>query len=531
MTFSAGVSAAPGEKAHQDFVTGFIVLGGAVGIIAAALGWFDPAPPQAAVKARLFYGVAAAACAGMAVFIRRYGMHQIGGFDHSALVDAGWRLFNGQKAYVDFPCTLPVAFILGAKFAFQWFGVYWRSFVVITAVFSMVSFGWSLYLLVALFGRHWPTLLWAIALQAISLMLASYWWYNPITAVTAVLYFLSAVYWLHRPGARGAMVSYGVALLAVVTMKPNVAGPVVLFVSIILVLSPRHRWKTLLISAGALAAFLIFLWINQLSFTGMLKGFMSVAERGVTFKQFLQDLSPVARRAAIGAAAIVVLPLAAAIFQGRRALLSRRPLMALVALAVGLYGFINNGEQKLIDMPLVLFGAILLVAELRWTTIPESGPVFSLPTAWNRYLTWVCVVLAAGGIAQGIGRDRIKAIGMPLFFEYDDSKHVLDSGFFQGLHCGDVFFEVNRELLEVVRRESSSTLWFGPRIQWAYAAYGKPSPRGQPIWWHPGVSFALADEDTYFNRFTCPLSPGAGLQLAAFRSRGFSPNRPGSRSR
>jgi len=500
MSFSGGLSAAPGEKAHQDFVTGLIVLGGAVGIIAAALGWFDPAPPQAAVNTSLFYGVAAAACAGMALFICHYGMHQIGGFDHSVLVDSGWRLFNGQRAYVDFPCTLPVAFIVGAKFAFQWFGIYWRSFVVMAALFAMVSFGWSLYLLVALFGRRWPTLLWAITLQAMTFMLACYWWYNPITAVTAVLYVLSAAFWLHRPGARGAMVSYGVALLAVATMKPNVAGLIWPLVSIILFFSPRHRWNSLLISAGALAAFLIFLWINHLSFTGMLKGYLSVAQRGASLKQFLLDLSPVARRAALAAAAIVVVPLAAVIYQGRRVLFSRRPLVPLVALAGGLYGFITNGEQKLIDMPLVLFGAILLVAELRCDSIPESGLVFSLPLWWNRYLSWVCVVLAAGGIAQGMGRDRIKAIGMPLFFEYDDSKHVLDSGFFQGLHCGDVFFEVNRELFEVLRRESSSTLWFGPRIQWAYAAYGKPSPRQQPIWWHPGVAFAAADEETYFNR-------------------------------
>jgi hypothetical protein len=501
MTFSAGVSAAPGEKAHQDFVTGLIVLGGAFGIIAAALGWFDHAPAEAAVSVRLFYGVAAAAGAGIIVFIRRCGMHQIGGFDHSVLVDVGWRLFNGQRAYVDFPCTLPVAFILGAKFAYQWFGVYWRSFVDMTALFALVTFGWSLFLLVALFGRRWPTLLWAIALQAISLMLASYWWYNPITAVTAVLYLLAAEYWLHRPDARGAVVSYGLALLAIATMKPNVAGVVVPLISIILFCSPRHRWKTLLISAGALAAFLIFLTINHLSFTGMLKGYLSVAQRGASLQQFMLDLNSTEKRAAFAMVGIVVLPLAIAFFQGRRALLSRRPLMALVALIGGLYGFITNAEQKLVDMPLVLFGAILLVAELRNAAILESGTVFSLPAWWSRYLTWVCVILAAGGIAQGLARDRIKVIGMQLFFEFDDSKHVMESGFFQGVHCGDVFYEVNLELAELLRRESSSTLCFGPRLQWAYAAYDKSSPRGQPIWWHPGVSFATGEQDVYFDRF------------------------------
>jgi len=499
--FWSGMTQPPGEKPHQDFVTGVILMGGALGLIAAALGWFDSRSPQSSVKTGAYYGTGAALAAVIGLFIRRYGMHQIGGFDHSVLVDTAWRLYKGQIPYVDFPCTLPAAFILGAKFAFQWFGANWSAFVDITALFALGSFAWSIFLLTELFGRQWTTLFYAIALQAISLMLVAYWWYNPITAVTSVLYILSAALWLRRPALWSAAASYGVSLLLMASMKPNAAGILIPLVSIVLFLSKPLRWKTLVISVGALVMFVALLSINHISFTGMIKGFLSVAQRGASMEQFLQDLSPVAKRAALLAAGIVVIPVALALFQGRKSLRSRPPFIALIALAAGIYGFITNGEQKLVDMPLVLFGAILLVAELRCPNLPASGPAFSMPSGWNRYLTWVCVVLAAGGVAQGIGRDRIKAIGMPLFFEYNDTRHTLSGGFFQGLHCGDVFDELIREITAVLHQEESSSIWFGPRMQWSYAAFNKPSPHNQPAWWHPGVAFAKADEELYFNRF------------------------------
>ena len=67
------------------------------------------------------------------------------------------------------------------------------------------------------------------------------------------------------------------------------------------------------------------------------------------------------------------------------------------------------------------------------------------------------------------------------FFEYNDSKHTLTDGFFKGLHCGDIFDEILKEEAEVLRREPSSTVWFCPRMQWGYAAFGRQSPLHEPV--------------------------------------------------
>jgi len=55
----------------------------------------------------------------IAFAISQLGMVQFGGFDHSVLVDVAWRLVQGQKPHVDFPCTLPVGFIIGANTLFR----------------------------------------------------------------------------------------------------------------------------------------------------------------------------------------------------------------------------------------------------------------------------------------------------------------------------------------------------------------------------------------------------------------------------
>ena len=104
------------------------------------------------------------------------------------------------------------------------------------------------------------------------------------------------------------MASYGAALLLMATMKPNVAGILIPGISVILFVSPRHRWKVLGVSLGAFALFLVLLLMNHLSFTGMLAGYLSVARRGASLEQFLQFISPMSKDAALTEAASLVLP-------------------------------------------------------------------------------------------------------------------------------------------------------------------------------------------------------------------------------
>ena len=74
--------------------------------------------------------------------------------------------------------------------------------------------------------------------------------------------------------------------------------------------------------------------------------------------------------------------------------------------------------------------------------------------------------------------------------------------FFRGLRTGRIFQSVLAQVGQTVGRYPGAHVYFGPRMQWGYAAFGLPSPVGQPIWWHPGVSLASSDVGFYLDRWS-----------------------------
>jgi len=536
--------AAPDLEPFNEILTGAGSLGIGVAALGLELGWFDPPAAGTEMSRRRFYALGAALTAFVGAFILRCGMHQIGGYDHSITVDFGWRLCQGQRPYADFPCTVPPGFALGGKFAFEWFGASWRSIIDMTALFSMATFAWSLFLLEHIYGRGLATLLWALGAQAFSMMVASFWWYSPITATSAVIYMLAAMDWLRRPNDRIAIVSYGAALLLMATMKANEAGVMIPGFSAVLFISPRHRWRALAVSLAAFGGFLLLLALNGFSFFGLIDAYRYISPRGVSLVPFLIDLSPNESRLAmlavssfalpaiialsragqgrriwgwipgavmvvllawfawdtrlkaVGAACLLLPPLLA-LAPGRQALRAPGVWIGIVALLGGIYGFLTNSELKLVDLPPVFIAAMLLTAEMR-AAPPAETLVYRMPFAWHRYFCVVCVVLGCVGLEQGYSRARIRSIGQGRFFQFDDTRHTIDSGFFKGLHCGDYSYEVLKDIGELLRRDPSATVWFGNRMEWAYAAFGKPSPTGEPVIWDPLTMFEGSKRAVYF---------------------------------
>lgn len=534
-----------GDDWRRELIQAFGLLGGAVGVFGYAWGWFDHRSKNVEIPVATFYAVSGVLALGIFVFILHYGMFHIGGYDHGYMVDVGWRLMKGQQMYTDFPCTTPVSFVLGSKFALEWFGNNWRSFVIIMGLFAVVSFLWTAFLLDKLLGRHWTTVLFAAAMQIWSPMVACFWTYNSTSDFSGLLFAMSAMYWLRRPKDNLALASYGASLLLLATMKPNVAGVSILGISAVMFFSTPHRWKMVAISAVAFVMFLGFLAVNHVSFAGMITSYLSVTHRGASLVPFLHDLNPfegcmallellslllpavmiISRgreglrspmwwlpplAMAVGyilfffnreskplGEATIFLPILLALIIGYRSLRSLSAWIAVVALLSAVYGFVTNSEQKLVDMPPVLIAALLLAAEMRFGTASEPGPILQISRAWQRYFCLVCVVLSAVGFAQAIARDRVRSIG-PMF-EYDNS-HTITEGFFKGVRCGRILDEVLKDVDDVIRKNPSASVWFGPRMQWGYAAYNKPSPTKESVQWDLAM-FDASKEEFYFNNF------------------------------
>ena len=80
-------------------------------------------------------------------------------------------------------------------------------------------------------------------------------------------------------------------------------------------------------------------------------------------------------------------------------------------------------------------------------------------------------------------------------------KDAFDEGFFDGLRTGVIFKDTYAQVQSVVSHSTNQQIYFGPRMQWAYAAFGQMSPPHQPVWWQAGVAFSEKEEGTYVNRF------------------------------
>jgi hypothetical protein len=169
--------------------------------------------------------------------------------------------------------------------------------------------------------------------------------------------------------------------------------------------------------------------------------------------------------------------------------------LALLGLTAGMYGFITNGEAKIVDVPLVF------VCSLLGLCIPLRKGDARLHLAkltdfrWKGYFSAFACVLIGIACAQAVMRHRVALIGP--FFEHRLSDRAPSPPFFKGLHTGDIFSEICSEVDAVLSQFGRSSVYFGPRMQWAYAAFGLTPPLNQPSWWHPGVSFPKAEESSY----------------------------------
>jgi len=428
--------------------------------------------------------------------IFKLGMIQFGGFDHSALIDMGWRIHLGQKPFRDFPCTMPPLFYLGAGCAFDAFGSSWRSLVAVTSIFSFATFFWSYFLLEGILGDRFGAWLFALMVQACTTVVVSYWWYNPVTTVIAVLSLLSFWRLFGKPGDRWVRVSCIGSLALLSLAKPNIAG--LLIVGMLAIgLFSRIRWVVIATMAISAAIALFTLAAANIKPADLVTGYLGIAARGATLKQLFAGIGPMEKALFSGLMAALLMPW---IIHTRR-LFSRgndqRHWMALLGLIAGLHGFITNGEAKIVDVPLVFLCCALGLC------IPLQRRDAHLPIAiltdfrWKGYFSALACVLIGIACAQAVTRHRVELIGPGAFFEHRLSDRAPSPPFFKGLRTGNIFSEVCSEVDVVLARFGSSSVYFGPRMQWAYAAFELTPPLNQPSWWDPGVSFPKRMESFY----------------------------------
>jgi hypothetical protein len=356
------------------------------------LGWPDLLVPAVAVPLVVWW-------------VLDRGMVHIGGYDDGLLANCGWLQVQRMRPHVDFPCTLCPHFYLAVKYAFLWFGVAWRSVVILAAIYAAVSFTWVYFLLRATDLPRITAALIALLAQSLCLMMGCYFWYNSVAAADATILVLAALAWADRPRSGFLFASITVALALVLLDKPN--GwllPACLAVGFFA--SREHRLRFLGCVAGAVGIVMAVAYLGPFDVAATLRVYSRLSEtRPPGMDAVRRSLDQASWHAPVELGKLTVL-LATFLTVAAVTLVARRSswrtadgrwwarLWAYAgALAFGAASFFTNIEVKCMDLavPTVAFAVWLAKCDPHPTTRPANGSDAGPRRAALTFGIWLCL--------------------------------------------------------------------------------------------------------------------------------------------
>jgi uncharacterized membrane protein len=440
------------------------------------------------------------------------GMVHIGGYDQSVLANFGWVLLQGRRPHVDFPCTLTPHFYLGSKYAYLWFGVAWRSNVILSAIYAGVSFAWSYLLLRSMDLPKTSAAVIALLGQSLCLMLSCYFWYNAVGTNDAILLFLSARAWVDRPRSKLLFASLATAFAIVLLDKPNGwVLPVCLAVGFLG--SREHRVRFAGCMLATLGLILVAAYFGPFDIMATLRMYPRLAKaRPPGLEMVFHSLNFSRWHGPIetGKACIFVATFVAAAFVYVRARRSagqtsdgRGWASAWTyagALAIGAAFFFTNGEPKCTDLavPTVAF-AVWVAKREPWRI--EDG-VYSPRRIALICAVWLCLFCLCQGLFDGWIRYRVYYICPEAFWQRKISDEPVATAYMSGVRGSPKLVQVMDDLVRTVNKYPDGEIFFGPWLEFAYPAFGRPSPDRFPVWWHPGISYFPDDADFAVEAFS-----------------------------
>jgi len=424
------------------------------------------------------------------VLIWMLGMRHFGGYDHSEAVQAAWLQLRNLIPFRDFPLTLPPLFFLGARYAFLFFGVRWSSFVLWIAIFCVASF----FLLARQFRAlgFSPIVATSLALTAElgTTVVCSYWWYNPATSMAVAMVFTSTLVCLSHPEKARNWFLLGTAFTLLLLSKPNgwpIGGCLVpLFFA-----KGARRRRPLIVIAFSLLFSALICWVHGLDPLGVLRSYSGVAAtRGNPFRSIFHgrphECNPVETFLLVAAAATLVGLFLRALAANRGNFRSdwREYSICCFSVFTALAMFNMNAELKTSDlMPLVLALAMLIFQP--WSSCQSKS-------TGRTAIVVVITFFVTLSTYWAMTRTRVRTIGEGMFFEAVPTQ-TIQSGFFKGMHSGPRLIRVLKQIESALHKYPANKVFFGPRMEFSYAVFHREPPKGLPIWWDPGTSFALED--------------------------------------
>jgi hypothetical protein len=373
------------------------------------------------------------------------------------------------------------------------FGLKWSSFAFVSASFAALTSLWMFSLLRrAAMPRHWALAL-TICVEVSTMLVAPFWWYNNLSAVSAVLLILSTLACLRTSSAQLSWVSLSLSLALVLTSKPNTA-PICLVVLALLATRDKFQWaKTLSACAASLGAATLICYAAQMPPAAVLRSYSEIAGmRGSPLRMypFHAMMHPEgafqAIFTALTLACLIVLLVA---FAKARTMRVHMLAVCVVATLTSLLMACTNGELKSVDLSLMLVAAGFLCvrpseeieASVRTAPSAVRGNVLAGLLSVFFVMSVFFAAIHLRVILVLVGESQACVFG---------STKVIQSGFFSGLEAGEHLQLTLSQAEKVLTHYPNERVFFGPRLEFAYPVFGRPPIPGVPLLWDPGNIFS-----------------------------------------
>jgi len=142
---------------------------------------------------------------------------------------------------------------------------------------------------------------------------------------------------------------------------------------------------------------------------------------------------------------------------------------------------------------------------------PSDGRWTEKFRRWSTIFGIVLVTSAVAAFYVSAQRLRVGINGLGLFYSREPGV-VIDLPFFRGFSVSPRLRAVTEQIDAVLsqykaRGYDTSNIFFGIRLEFAYAAFGIPSPRQIPVWWDPAAAYPPNEEPQLVHRFVAHRFP------------------------
>lgn len=439
---------------------------------------------------RLGRGVLAAfalTATGLVAWHYYFSLILFSGMDGGALINAAWMQCHGVVPYRDFYTATPPLWVLPAGWAFAWFGPFWTSFSLLFCLFSLVTFTWMFVVLQRMSGHAWKALAGALVIQVLALLPLSWWWYNDITAMIAALFYASVCGLYFQPESRLLRASFVLSEAVLALGKANMAGPLlVLGVLFLLFRKPLRRF-VIVATLAAAAADIGVLALNHISVPSLLQNYAwggSGRFQTRIWSYFFDHPEGFTEHAITTAWIIASIAAGVALIfacdaGGRRKkdLLALFSIAQIVSVIDSATNFAWKGECVVYLIILVFFvfpprlsPPFGVAGMARWTSVIAMGAAIFLTILLGGSRK---VFLNIGNDSYAPPEMRYKLMAPPLFRGMQTSWATVNALYYVNAALKDLNWPAN----------PNQTIYFGPFIDFCYAAFNIPPPRGLPLWW------------------------------------------------